>query len=102
MHPATRHRKLLENKRVDRWYLNLKARSQVTSDTYLRNFGLWLEYLGKDPENIIMFARDEFDEFKGSVSDQVRKMEAKGTMESSISTSVKPHDILPEILQCLS
>ena len=89
MNPATRHKKLLENKKVERWYLNVKAKSQLTSDTYLRNFGLWLEYLDKDPENIIEFARDNFEDFKGSVSDQIRKMESKGTMGSSISTSIK-------------
>ena len=89
MHPATRHKKLLENKKVERWYSNVKARSQVTSDTYLRNFGLWLEYLDKDPESIVSFARDQFDDFKGAVSDQIRLMESKGTMGSSISTSIK-------------
>ena len=89
MNPATRHKKLLENKKVERWYSNVKARSQVTSDTYLRNFGLWLEYLRKDPENIVTFARDQFEDFKGAVSDQIRLMESKGTMGSSISTSIK-------------
>jgi len=89
MNPLTRHRKLLENKKVERWYSNVKARSQVTSDTYLRNFGLWLEYLNMDPDSVIALARDNFEDFKGMVSDQIRKMEAKGTMGSSISTSIK-------------
>ncbi len=89
MNPVTRHKKLLENKKVERWYSNVRARSQVTSDTYLRNFGLWLEYLRKDPESIVTFARDHFEDFKGAVSDQIRLMESKGTMGSSISTSIK-------------
>ncbi len=89
MNPVTRHRKLLENKKVERWYSNLKARSQVTSDIYIRNFGLWLEYLDKDPESIISFAKDDFENFKGSVSDIIRVLENKGTMGSSISTSFK-------------
>ena len=89
MNPITRHRKLLENKKVERWYENLKARSQVTSDTYLRNFGLWLEYLNHDPESIIIFAKDQFEDFKGSVSDNIRELEKKGTMGASISTSLK-------------
>lgn len=89
MNPLTRHRKLLENKKVERWYLNLKARSQVTSDVYIRNLGLWLEYLEKDPDSIIIFARDSFEDFKGSVSDKIRALESKGTMGSSISTSLK-------------
>ena len=90
MNPVTRHRKLLENKRVERWYENLRARSQVTSDIYLRNFGLWLEYLNKDPESMITFARDNFEEFKGAVSDKIRELEKKGTMGASISTGIKP------------
>ncbi len=89
MNPATRHRKLLENKKVERWYSNVKARSQVTSDTYLRNFGLWLEYLNQDPESVIALARDNFEEFKGSVSDQIRRLENNGVMGASISTSIK-------------
>ncbi len=90
MNPLTRHRKLLENKKVERWYENLKARSQVTSDIYLRNFGLWLEYLNLDPETIITMARDHFEEFKDSVSDVIRALERKGTMGASISTGIKP------------
>jgi hypothetical protein len=90
MNPLTRHRKLLENKKVERWYENLKARSQVTSDIYLRNFGLWLEYLHLDPETVITMARDHFDDFKGSVSDVIRGLEKKGTMGASISTGIKP------------
>ena len=90
MNPLTRHRKLLENKKVERWYSNLKARSQVTSDIYIRNFGLWLEYLNMDPESIITFAKDNFEEFKGSISDKIRELESKGTMGASISTSIKP------------
>ncbi len=90
MNPLTRHRKLLENKKVERWYENLKARSQVTSDIYLRNFGLWLEYLHLDPETVIIMARDHFDDFKGSVSDVIRGLEKKGTMGASISTGIKP------------
>ena len=62
----------------------------MTSDIYIRNFGLWLEYLNKDPESIITFAKDNFEEFKGSISDKIRDLESKGTMGASISTSIKP------------
>jgi hypothetical protein len=83
MNPATRHRKLLENKKVERFYQNLKARSQVTSGTYLGNLGLWLEYLKLDPDSLIAFARDNFEDFKGSVSDVIRDLEKRGTMGAS-------------------
>jgi hypothetical protein len=42
----------------------VKARSQVTSDIHLRNFGLWLEYLNLDPESLISLAKDNFQEFE--------------------------------------
>ncbi len=90
MNPKTRHKVLLESKKVRRWYENLEARSQVTANVYLRNLGLWLEYLDKDPESIIEFAKDDFEEFKGSVSDQIRKMEKERKQGSYISTSIKP------------
>ena len=42
-----------------------------------------------DPESVILMAKDNFEEFKGMVSDQIRKMESKGVMGASISTSIK-------------
>ena len=32
-----------ESKKVSDWYENLAAKSDLTADYYLRNFGLWLE-----------------------------------------------------------
>lgn len=90
MNPKTRHGKLLENVKVRRWYENLEARSTITANVYLRNFGLWLEYLNKDADSIIEFATNDFEEFKGSISDQIRILEKKGTAGASISTSIKP------------
>jgi hypothetical protein len=90
MNPRTRHKKLLQNDKVRRWYENLEARSQVTAEVYLRNFGMWTEYLNTDPDSIIGYARDRFDDFKAAVSDQIRKLERNGVHGSSISTSIKP------------
>ena len=90
MHPNTRHKKLLENVKVRRWYENLEAKSTVTAGVYLRNLGLWMEYLHKDPDNLIEFVKNDFEEFKGQVSDQIRKMERDGIHGASISTSIKP------------
>lgn len=90
MHPKTRHGKLLENVKVRRWYENLEARSTLTANVYLRNLGLWLEYLNQDPESIIEFAQGDFEEFKGSIADQIRRMEKNGRAGASISTSIKP------------
>ena len=90
MHPNTRHKKLLENDRVKRWYENLKARSNLTSDIYLRNLGLWLEWTGMDSDTIIEMAKDHLEDFKGKIFDQVRKMEEDGKQGSYIAVSLRP------------
>ena len=90
MHPNTRHKKLLENERVRRWYENLQARSNLTSDIYLRNLGLWLEWTDMNPDNIIEMAKDHLEEFKGRIFDQVRKMEREGKQGSYIAVSLRP------------
>lgn len=90
MHPRTRHRNLLESIRVQRWYENLSVKSTTTSEVYLRNLGLWLEWIGRDPDSVIDFATSNFDEFKGVVSDRIRIMEKEGKKGSYISVSLKP------------
>ena len=90
MHPNTRHKKLLENDRVKRWYENLKARSNLTADIYLRNLGLWLEWTGMDSDTIIEMAKDHLEDFKGKIFDQVRKMEEDGKQGSYIAVSLRP------------
>lgn len=90
MHPKTRHSKLLENVKIRRWYENIEVRSTVTAGVYLRNLGLWLEYLKIDPDTLIELAKNNFDEFKGRVADQIRRLEREGIQGASISTNIKP------------
>ena len=90
MHPNTRHKKLLENERVRRWYENLQARSNLTADIYLRNLGLWLEWTGLNPDNVIEMARGQLEDFKGRILDQVRSMEKEGKQGSYIAVSLRP------------
>ena len=90
MHPQTRHKKLLEIVRVKRWYENLQARSNLTADIYLRNLGLWLEWTGLNPDSVIELAKENLEEFKGKVSDQIRKMESEGKHGSYIGVSLRP------------
>ncbi len=71
------------------WYENLKAKSDVTADYYLRNIGLWLEWLHEDPRSILKQAADDYAKFKEKVSDQIRKMKKEGKAGSYISTSLK-------------
>ena len=57
------------------WYQNLKAKSDLTADYYLRNLGLWLEWTHEDPESILTLAKDNCDLFKEKISDQIGSME---------------------------
>lgn len=85
-----RHQKLLIKPIIKRWYDNLKARSEITADTYLRNLGLWLEWLNLTEEELIKEATENYNNLKNSISDQIRKMESEGKAGSYISTSIKP------------
>ncbi len=69
---------------------------------HLRNFGLWLEYLNLDPESLISLAKDNFQEFKEAVADQIRRLDAKRTMSSSISTWLKAMIFYLNSIMCLS
>ena len=89
MHPRTRHHKLLEYKKVNEWYENLKAKSETTCETYLRNFGLWLEWINEDPESVLFLARDDYEAFKSKISDHIRQMERAGKLGSYISVTLK-------------
>jgi integrase len=89
MHPRTRHHKLLEYKRVNEWYENLRARSETTCETYLRNFGLWLEWIDESPESVIKLASEDYKSFKSKISDRIREMEKSGKLGSYISVTLK-------------
>ena len=89
MHPRTRHHKLLEYKRVNEWYENMRARSETTCETYLRNFGLWLEWIDESPESVIKLASEDYKSFKSKISDRIREMEKSGKLGSYISVTLK-------------
>ena len=89
MHPKTRHQILLKNDLVRRWHENLKARSEITADNYLRNLGLWLEWINLNPETLISIAKENYNELKDRIADQIRIMESNGKAGSYISVSLK-------------
>lgn len=90
MHPNTRYKTLLENERVSDWYDNLAARSDETADIYLRNFGLWLERIGEDPDSIIELAKNDLELFRRKILRQVRLMEKDVRAGSYIGVSLRP------------
>lgn len=79
----------LKTKKVDEWYENLRAKSETFCETYLRNFGLWLEWIDESPESVTNLARDGYEAFKSKISDRIRQMERTGKLGSYISVTLK-------------
>ena len=48
-----RHFDLLKDPDVKRWYNNIKEGSQTTSDTSIRRLGLFCEFVGKSPNELL-------------------------------------------------
>ncbi len=90
MHPKTKHQILLNNNLVRRWYENLNARSEITTDNYLGNLGLWLERTGLTPSSLLEISQKNYEDLKNKISDQIRFMENSGKAGSYISVSLKP------------
>lgn len=90
MKQQIRQKLLLEDPTVKRWYENLKAKSEITADNYLRNFGLWLEWLNLTEEKLTELAKEDYTALKNLISDQIRRKENEGKAGSYISTSLKP------------
>jgi hypothetical protein len=77
-----KHRKMLENDEIRRWWENNRARSPLSADVLLRNIGLYCEINSTSPERILKDA--ESGELKRQFSDFVRKMEREGKAGSYI------------------
>ena len=79
-HP--KHRKLLENTEIKRWWENNRARSPLSADVLLRNLGLYCEINATTPDKILNDARGG--DLKAQFSDFVRKMEKEVKVGSYI------------------
>ncbi len=80
-----KHKDLLENEDVKRWYENIKAGSNITADVYLRTLGLYCELNNIDPEEIIDLAKNNPKEFKNKFMDFLRSLENQGKAGSYIA-----------------
>ncbi len=80
-----KHKDLLENEDVKRWYENIKAGSNITADVYLRTLGLYCELNNIDPEEIIDMAKNNPKEFKNKFMDFLRSLENQGKAGSYIA-----------------
>ena len=78
----TKYENLMKDLQVKRWHGNLKARSVITAEVYLRTLGLYCELNHTDPDRIIRESGTK--EFKDSFRDFVRDLESKGKAGSYI------------------
>jgi hypothetical protein len=77
-----KHKKLLENTEIRRWWENNRARSPLSADVLLRNVGLYCEINGTSLDRILKDA--ESGELKKQFSDFARRMEKDGKAGSYI------------------
>jgi len=76
---------LLENDDVRRWYENLRARSQITANVYLRTLGYYNHLTSTTPLQILEHAKNEPKDFRDSFIDFVRQLEHEGKAGSYIT-----------------
>ncbi|MEM4091142.1 MAG: hypothetical protein QXQ46_10480 [Thermoplasmatales archaeon] len=77
-----KHKKLLKNAVIKRWWENNRARSPLSADVLLRNLGLYCEINATTPDQILNDVRGAG--IKTQFSDFVRKMEKDGKAASYI------------------
>lgn len=105
---VARWHELLENVLVKKFYENTKAGSSLTAGYYLRNLGIFLEFLNnvdssvyendksewnrvmKDaPERLIQLAKKDFDQYADKYIDFIRKLEKEGKAGSGIAVTLQ-------------
>lgn len=99
-----RWNELLENKLVKKWYENNNAGSNLTAGYYLRNLGMFLEFLNKvdyvenkekwqsvmkeAPNKLINLAKEDFNFYADAYTEFVRKLEKEGKSGSGIAVTI--------------
>lgn len=76
MPAGSKHKHLLEDQDVRRWYKNLEAKSVITATVYLRTLGLYCELTETSPKEILAEARSK--RFRDEFTDFIRRMEKEG------------------------
>jgi len=57
-----RHYRLLEDRDVNLWYGNVAEGSKITADTSLRRLGLFCEFVGKSPKDLLSLSEREIND----------------------------------------
>lgn len=73
---ARKYREIEENEAVNRWYLNLRAKSPISADVQRRNLSLYCRLNDLTPDDIMRQARDGL--LKNNFQDFSQKMIASG------------------------
>lgn len=78
-----KHTRLLQDEKLNRWFLNLKAGSYLTATVYLRTLGHYCELNKTNPEQVLVDARAG--RLRDSFMDFVRSQEDQGKAGSYIA-----------------
>ncbi len=78
-----KYQEFYNNEQVNRWYLNMRARSPISADIWRRNLALYCEINGTTPEGIIDQAKNNT--LKASFQDFVIKMIGEGRKGAYVS-----------------
>jgi len=84
-----RHRRLLENPDVKRWYDNLARGSPVTADVRLRRLGVYCETAGTTPEEFAGAGAADVRAVDNMLMDHVSLLEGRGYAPSYIDDILK-------------
>ena len=93
-----KYKKIYENEKVNRWYLNCRAGAVTTADMTRRNFALYCDTLKIEPDDIINQAIDgtlknNFQDFSNRMTMKGRRGAYIGKLKHSINSFLKFNDI---------
>ncbi len=84
-----RHKLLLKDPSIRRWYNNLARGSIITAENRLRTLGLVCETWGRKPQQLLQEAKQNQEEFENDLSDFIDSLFAKGERADNISNKLK-------------
>ena len=84
-----RHKRLLDDPSVKRWYNNLSRGSIITAENRLRTLGLVCETWGKNHLELLAEAKANREKFENDLSDFIDSLFAKGERADNISNKLK-------------
>ena len=84
-----RHKQLLNDPSIKRWYNNLTRGSIITAENRLRTLGLVCETWGKSHGELLAEAKADREKFENGLSDFIDSLFAKGERADNISNKLK-------------